>query len=179
MKNVYFIDQDYFLRFSQINGTTDRNYIEPAVRLAQLKHVRAYLGKCLFDKLVSLVENQDLNDETSIDHASNSGYKTLLNDYVQDVTLYWALSELYPYLSRKISKANLIKEVPQNAESLSGDELATMVDHERSNAQHFTDLMIKYLNDLEGNAQIAEWENCDDDCIVRKTEIGWGEFEIG
>lgn len=171
--NAYFIDQDYLIRYSWINGTTDEKYLRPAIRLAQLKRVRFYLGKCLYDKLESLVENQGAGDATDIDNVANVNYKTLLDDYVQDVTMYWSLVELYPYLVRKIDNSNIIKRVGQNTETLSTDELADMVKTERSNAQHFTDQMIKYLDDLEGATQIDEWETCDDCDRTSKKHIDW------
>jgi hypothetical protein len=163
MSNAYFIDQDYLIRYSWINGTTDEKYLRPAIRLAQLKRVRFYLGKCLYDKMESLVTNQLEVDNTSINHVDNAKYKTLLDDYLQDVTMYWALVELYPYLVRKIDNSNIIKRVGQNTETLSSDELADMVKTERSNAQHFTDQMIRYLCDLDGTYTIDEWETCDNE----------------
>ena len=161
MNTVYFINQSYLNRFSWLNGSTDEDYIKPAIRLAQLKRVRFYLGKCLYDKLESLVENQDAEDATSINDESNAKYKTLLDTYVMDVTMYWTLVELYPYLVSKIDNANIQKRVAQNTETLTRDELADMVGNEKSNAQHFTDQMIKYLCDLEGDNVISEWETCD------------------
>ena len=173
MTNVYFIDQDYLIRYSWINGTTDEKYIRPAIRLGQLKRVRFYLGKCLYDKLESLVLNQDEVDDTSINHVDNVAYKTLLDDYVRDVVMYWTLVELYPYLVRKIDNSNIIKRVGQNTETLTTDELADMVKSERSNAQHFTDQMRNYLDDLEGDDRIDEWETCDDCDRTSKKEIQW------
>ena len=162
MTDVYFIAQDYLIRYSWINGTTDEKYIQPAIRLAQLKRVRFYLGKCLYDKLESLVLNQDAGDSTSINDASNVKYKTLLDDYLRDVVMYWTLVELYPYLVRKIDNSNILKRTGTNADPIDSEELADMVKNERSTAQHFTDQMIKYLCDLEGSDIIPEWETCDE-----------------
>jgi len=161
MTDVYLIDQDYLIRYSWINGTVDEDFLKPAIRLAQMKRVRFYLGKCLYDKLISLVQNQAAGDATSINDASNSAYKTLLDDYLRDVVMYWTLVELYPYLVRKIDNSNIFRRVSSNSEPISSNELADMVKNERSTAQHFTDQMIKYLCDLDDGNQIPEWETCD------------------
>ena len=172
MANAYFINLDYVNRFSWVNGTTDEKYISPAIRLAQLKRVRFYLGKCLYDKIESLVENQAEVDNTSINHVDNVAYKTLLDAYIQDVTLYWTLTELYRYLSIKIDNSNIIKRVGSNTESISREELADMIKNERSNAQHFTDQMVKYLDDAD-TPNIAEWETCSDCARTSKRKIDW------
>jgi hypothetical protein len=179
MSEVYFIDDAYLIRFSWLNGTTDQDYLKPAIRLAQLKRLRYYIGTCLYDRLISLVENQAAGDNTSINHVENVKYKTLLDDHVQDVVMYWTLVELYPYLVRKVDNASILKRVSNNTETLSNDELMDMVQTEQGNAQFFTDRMLHYLKELEGADQIDEFENCDDweEKPNPKYEVEWNDFD--
>jgi len=180
MKEIYFIDDAYMIRFSWLNGSTDQDYLKPAIRLAQLKRLRYYIGTCLYTKLTDLVESQDVGDNTSINHADNAKYKTILDNHIQDVLLYWTLVELYRYLVYKIDNSSILKRVANNTETLSKEELMQMIESEESNAQFFTQRMMTYLANLKGDDRIAEYDNCSEgaDIEAPKTSVEWIGIDV-
>ena len=132
---VIFIDASYIKAYSHIDGSVDEKDMLPSIIQAQDSQIQPILGTELFKKL-----------KTEITAGSISGdYDTLLNDYVRMATLKWFLVHFYPYLQGKIMNGTIGSRNVDNITALSQNEVARLIDIERSNAQFYSERLIEYL----------------------------------
>ena len=132
---VIFIDASYIKAYSHIDGSVDEKDMLPSIIQAQDSQIQPILGTDLFNKL-----------KTEITAGTITGdYDTLLNDYVRMGTLKWFLVHFYPYLQGKIMNGTIGSRNVDNITALSQNEVARLVDIERSNAQFYTERLIDYL----------------------------------
>ena len=132
---VIFIDGTYIKAYSHIDGSVDEKDMLPSIIQAQDSQIQPILGTDLFNAL-----------KTKITAGTITGvYDTLLNDYVRMGTLKWFLVHFYPYLQGKILNGTIGSRNVDNITALSQNEVARLVDIERSNAQFYTERLIDYL----------------------------------
>ena len=158
MTPVLFISAEFLQRFSAINGSVDLKLAEPCIYKAQITHLYAYLGKCLYDKLVSLTSDYIDDNNTGLGAAENAAYKTLLDDYLQQALMYWSLVELYPKLDAKIDNASTLRHVPDDSESLRNNELTYLINSEKDAALNLTHKMVDFICD--NSSDYPEYFNC-------------------
>ena len=92
MATVLFISQDRLKTSTALNYNIDTEYLLPFVKISQDKHLQAILGTKLYEKLE--------NDIAGVDGASLSGeYKILVDDYIQDALVHYAIVEALPFIS--------------------------------------------------------------------------------
>ena len=86
-----FITTDDLRRKSIIGGAVDADKFIQFIEVAQDIHIQNYLGTKLYDKISSLIVND------TIDDAGNADYKTLLNDYLTLMLIWFAQSDYYMF----------------------------------------------------------------------------------
>ena len=74
-------------QYSDINDSVDPDLLKNNIRLSQDIELQRIIGTLLYDKLLNLVSSGEIND------AANAVYKTLLDDYIQNMLLYAAYYE--------------------------------------------------------------------------------------
>ena len=99
MENTLLISEAKLKRFTDINNALDPDLLSSIIREAQIIHVTRLLGTPLYDKILSLVDNNTLT----------GNYQTLVNDYVQDSLLYWAYYESLESIYLRPRNAGLVK----------------------------------------------------------------------
>ena len=142
---VIFIDSDYIKAYSQVGGAIDEKYFLPAILQAQDKHLQPVLGTNLYRYLKTNVA------------ALPAAYQTLVDEYVQDALMYWALVELYPYLSNKVLNSSISQISGDNATPISKSEVDALISKERNNAQFYSERLIDYLQNNKGT--LTEYNN--------------------
>ena len=85
MGQVYFISETKLKDYTSINDNVDSGSLRQAIRTAQLINLQETLGTSLYKELEGLVESGEITGST------NSNYRTLLDDYVVDVVIQYAL----------------------------------------------------------------------------------------
>jgi hypothetical protein len=68
---------------SIISGNVDPDKVVQFVEVAQDTHIQNYLGGTLYKKLQTLILNNTIND------AGNADYKTLLDDYIKPMLIWF------------------------------------------------------------------------------------------
>lgn len=93
MTQTFLISESKIREFTGIDNNIDTALIKNAIRESQDIELQRLLGTLLYDKIINLVANNTIGD------TENSAYKTLLDDYIQDVLIYaayyYALDEIY------------------------------------------------------------------------------------
>lgn len=74
-------------QYSDINDSVDPDLLKNNIRLSQDIELQRIIGTLLYDKLLDLVSSGEIDD------AGNAVYKTLLDDYIQNMLLYAAYYE--------------------------------------------------------------------------------------
>ena len=91
MATALFINRTDLVRNSILDGNIDTDKMLPFIKLAQEIHIQNYLGTSLYDKLSSLITSGD------IDLGTNAKYKTLLNDYVVPMLIWYSQVDFIPF----------------------------------------------------------------------------------
>jgi len=82
MTKTFLISEQFLRTYTDINNNIDTELIKNAIRESQDIGLQAIVGTLLYQKLVTLVDSGDINNE------ENANYKTLLTDYIQDYLIY-------------------------------------------------------------------------------------------
>ncbi len=94
------VDNDFVREFTSISDNLSDKYLEPAIREAQSIKYQEVVGTNLYDKLVSLVENETISEPENII------YKQLL-DISQYAIAYQTISQLCMITSFKINNIGI------------------------------------------------------------------------
>jgi len=82
MTKTFLISEQVLRTYTDISNNVDTELIKNAIREAGDIGLQAIIGTLLYQKLVTLVDSGDINNE------ENANYKTLLTDYIQDYLIY-------------------------------------------------------------------------------------------
>jgi hypothetical protein len=114
----------------------DVDLISSVIREAQIVHITRLLGSKLYDKILSDVDNGTLT----------GNYKTLVDNYIQDVLIYASYYESLETIYLRPRNAGLV--VPQGGENNSAADI-TLYDKKRQSVknkmQYFAERLVDYL----------------------------------
>lgn len=152
---VLLTSEDYIKTHSNLSDNVWGDYLLPAIREAQDMGLQTILGSCLYNKVLSLVENEE------IEETENAFYKTLLDDYIQDYLMYQTITDLVPIIGVKLANLGTV---------ISNDEhVINLSETERSNIKHYYEMradfrarrMQEFL--LNNRSAFEELKDCDCD----------------
>ena len=126
-----FITTDDLRRKSIIGGAVDADKFIQFIEVAQDIHIQNYLGTKLYDKISSLIVND------TIDDAGNADYKTLLNDYLTPMLIWFAQSDYYMFASYQVSNGGVFRHRSESSETPSMQEIKSLVDSSRDKAEFY------------------------------------------
>jgi hypothetical protein len=88
---------------SIISGSTDADKLIHFIEVAQDIHIQQYLGTRLYDKLQTLIIANTIND------GGNSDYKSLRDNYIKPMLIWFSQMEYLPFSMFKIDNGGLSK----------------------------------------------------------------------
>lgn len=138
MKSL-FIGVDDVKRRSIIDGNLDPDKLIHWIDMAQEKHVQNYLGTKLYEKLISLIENDTIND------VANAKYKTLITDYIQDMLIWFTQTEFIPYANFKITNGGTFKHSSETDTQADTDEINYLVKNCSDNANYYAKRFVDFM----------------------------------
>ncbi len=148
---IIFIDESFVKAYSHIDGSVDSKDILPSIIQAQDSQIQPLLGTDLYNALKSKVQNG------TIGNVGEEIYQSLLNDYVQMTTLKWTLVHFYPYLNQKIANGTIGSRNVESITPSTIDDVARLIDIERTNAQFYSERLIEYLQN--NGSQFVEYNS--------------------
>lgn len=135
-----FITTDDLRRKSIIGGAVDADKFIQFIEVAQDIHIQNYLGTKLYNKISTLIVND------TIDDAGNAVYKTLLNDYLTPMLIWFAQSDYYMFASYQVSNGGVFRHRSESSETPSMQEIKSLVDSSRDKAEFYVRRFLDYMD---------------------------------
>lgn len=139
MRNDLLISDVILKERTAIHGNIDPKLLYPCLKVSQDKYILPLLGSALYSKL------QDLIADNTINEAENEDYKNLLEIYIIDTLIWFALSELPIGISFQFWNKGVTRKVGLDTESPSMSELFDISNHYRQTAEFYGNRLKKYL----------------------------------
>ena len=168
MATALFITTKDLKQNTLIDGSVDADKFIYFIKIAQQIHIQNYLGGKLYDKLGDLISDGTIND------AVNSDYKDLINNYLKDMLIHFAMVDYLPFAAYQVSNGGVFKQSSENSSTASVEEINTLVDRHREFAQFYTRRFIDFMN--FNNSKYPEYnQNLNEDMYPDRdaTFQGW------
>lgn len=126
-------------KFTIVNGNLDADDFIEYIKISQDITIQNYLGSKLYQKLQTLILNNDINQ------AGFVNYKTLLTVYVKPMLIHWAMVYYLPFAAYTLSNKGLFKHNSENATNVDKAEVDFLVEKERDIAESYTQRFIDFM----------------------------------
>jgi hypothetical protein len=130
-----FVNEDKLKNSTAINYNVDTAFLLPFLKIAQDKHLQMILGTRLYNKISTDINDRDLDGV----------YKTLVDDYVQDCLVHYALVEALPFISYQIKNGSITQKNSENGNAASREDVNYLVQKERDTAEFYGQRIVEYL----------------------------------
>ena len=150
-----FITTDDLRRKSIIGGAVDADKFIQFIEVAQDIHIQNYLGTKLYNKISTLIVND------TIDDSGNAVYKTLLNDYLTPMLIWFAQSDYYMFASYQVSNGGVFRHRSESSETPSMQEIKSLVDSSRDKAEFYVRRFLDYMDN--NNNSYPEYNDVNED----------------
>lgn len=132
-----FCNEDKLKSSTALNYNVDTAFLLPFLKIAQDKHMQVILGTDLYEKI-----------ESDIAGGSLSGvYKALVDNYIQDAIIHYALIEALPFISFQIKNGTVTQKNSENGTAATKDDLNWLIQKERDTAEFYGQRIVDYLCD--------------------------------
>jgi hypothetical protein len=153
-KNTLFVSRNDIVKRTPLGGNIDPDKIIPFVKTSQDKYILIILGTVLYDKLQTDIENGTL---TGI-------YRSLVNDYIVDTLVHYAMVEALPFLAYTIANGGIVKNISsEQATSPSKNDIDFLLQKELGTAQfyaeHLTDYLIAFSQNIPEYLETTGYSN--------------------
>ena len=164
MATALFITRDDLVRNTFLSGNVDTDKFIQFIKIAQEVHIEQYLGTKLYDKISADI----------IAGTLSGTYQTLVNDYIQQMLIHFAMVEYLPFAAFTASNGGVFKKTVENGETLERSELAMWIDKERNLAEYYTRRFIDFMS-FNQSSYPEYTSNTNDDIHPLKDSVfqGW------
>ena len=140
MSKALFITTTDLKKRSIISGNLDPDKIVQFIEVAQDKHIQNYLGGKLYKKMQTLITGGTINQ------AGNADYKTLLDDYIKPMLIWFAQSDYIPFAAFQISNGGVYKHRSENSDTASMEEVNMLARRALETAEFYTRRFMDYMD---------------------------------
>ena len=134
-RNILFISRNDIIRRSPVGGNIDPEKLVPFIKTAQDKYIWIMLGSVLY---------YYLQDEIAANTLS-APYTVLMEEYIKDVLVHYSVVEALPFLSYTIANAGIFKNLPENTEAPTKQDIDFLLQKELQTAQFYAERLVTYL----------------------------------
>jgi len=136
MATALFITPKDLKANSLIDGNVDTDKFIQFIKIAQQIHLQNYLGGKLYDKI-----SQDILGDTL-----TGDYLTLVRDYLKDMLIHYAMVDYLPFAAYQVAQGGVFKYASENSQTVSKEEVDTLIEKHRNFAQFYTRRFIDYMS---------------------------------
>lgn len=137
MAKVLLISEQTIKTNSVINNNVDTMYILPAIEFAQDEGLQPLIGTKLYEKLMYLVEQDIIQD--------NSDYQLLLDEYITPYLLNKVTADIQIPLSYKLRNQGVVQQTSENTYVPSMKDTQYVIQHYDNKANFYANRMSDYL----------------------------------
>ena len=134
--NILFCSRNDIVKRTPLGGNVDPDKVIPFVKTAQDKYLLIALGTVLYNYLQAQVAAGTL---TGV-------YKTLVDDYIIDTLVHYAMVEALPFLAYSIGNTGITKNLnSEQGASPAKNEIDYLLQKELATAQFYSERLVTYL----------------------------------
>ncbi len=137
MATVLFINRTDLARNSIMDGNVDTNKFIQFIKIAQEIDVQQIMGTKMYEGLTNAIPN--------IDDPSNARWKTVLDDYIVPMLIWYAQASYMPFAAYQIKNGGVFKHTSENAQSVDKNEIDFLVEKARTNADWYSRRFIDFM----------------------------------
>ena len=138
MATTLFINRTDLIRNSILSGSVDTDRFIQFIKIAQEIDVQQIMGTKMYDGLTTAIPN--------IDQPANARWKTVLNDYIVPMLIWYAQSNYMPFAAYQIKNGGVFKHTSENAQSVDKNEIDFLVEKARTNAEWYSRRFIDFMS---------------------------------
>lgn len=131
-----FITLKELKRKSIFDGNLDADKIIQFIEVAQDTEIQTYLGTKLYDKLQSDI----------IANSLTGNYKTLVDDYIKPMLIWYTQAAFIPYAAYQISNGGIYKHNSENSTAVDQSEINSLASHATETAEFYTQRFMDHMN---------------------------------
>ena len=120
-----------------IDGNVDTAKFIQFMRIAQEVHIQNYLGTSLYRAIQAKIIAGTLTGD----------YLDLVNNYLKDMVMYFAMVDYVPFAAFQISNGGVFKHRSENSDTATKEEIDSLTEKYRQFAQFFTRRFLDYICD--------------------------------
>jgi hypothetical protein len=135
MATALFIKSVDLKRNSIIDGNVDEDKFMSFIKIAQEFHIQNYLGTKLYQRLQAGIIADDLTADEI----------TLLDDYIQDALIHFAIAEYLPFAAFQVKNGGVFRHNSENSSPVDKSEIDYLASKERSFAEYYIKRLVDYL----------------------------------
>lgn len=166
MAYALFISNEDLRKNSALSGNLDDDKMSQFIRIAMDIHVKNYTGTDLFDRLQAGLTADDLTANES----------NLLDNYIKPMAIHWGLVEVMGFVAYTIGNKGVYKRFAEESESVSKEEIDTIIQRHRNIAENYTERFIKYMQ--FNDALFPQYTSNTDDNINPDKEAYFSGWEL-
>lgn len=171
MRKALFITVKDLKEKSIISGSTDGDKLIHFIEVAQDMHIQNYLGGRLYDKLQALILSGD------IDLVANADYKSLRDDYIKPMLIWFTQSEYLPFAMFKIDNGGVSKHRGEDEDFVNFDDIDRMTSKINDRAEFYTRRFVDYM--CYNSSKFVEYtQNQNGDMYPDKSPDGFSSFVL-
>jgi len=138
MATTLFINRTDLIRNSIMDGNVDTDKFIQFIKIAQEIDVQQIMGTKMYDGLTTAIPNIDL--------PANARWKTVLDDYIAPMLIWYAQSNYMPFAAYQIKNGGVFKHTSDNAQSVDKNEIDFLVEKARTNAEWYSRRFIDFMS---------------------------------
>ena len=138
MATQLFINRKDLVRNSIMDGNISTDKFIQFVKIAQEIDVQQIMGTDLYNGLSAAMPN--------IDDAANARWKTILDDYIVPMLIWYAQSNYYPFAAYQVKQGGVFKHTSENSISVDKNEVDFLVEKARTNAEWYSRRFIDFMS---------------------------------
>ena len=157
MQNILLISEGMLKENSELTDNLYGSYLLPAIRTSQEIYIQQVLGRCLYNKILDLVDSGEITEP------ENQNYKELLDDFIQPCLIERVLADLVPIVSAKITNIGTVHNKDEYVQNLSVADAEKLQQMHIVKYDFYVKQMQRYLLD---NLQVfPELDQCTCDAL--------------
>jgi hypothetical protein len=139
MATQLFINRTDLVRNSIIDGNVDTDKFIQFIKLSQEIDIQQIIGTKMYEGLTAAII-------AGIDLPVNARWKTILDEYIVPMLVWYAQSNYIPFAAYQIKNGGVYKHTSENAQTADKNEVDFLVEKARTNAEWYSRRFIDFMS---------------------------------